>query len=61
MPTGAKLKKAHAMAESLAAEMKIFAMDTEDPQTKQMYANLANTMEFAAGQIKSRLEQINTF
>ena len=60
MTTGSKLKKAHATAEGLAAEMKIFAMDTDDPAAKEMYANLASTMEFAAGQIKSRLDKVSS-
>jgi hypothetical protein len=60
LTTGSKLKKAHATAESLAAEMKIFAMDTEDPAAKEMYANLASTMEFAAGQIKTRLDKVGS-
>jgi len=56
LTTGNKLKRAYATAESLAGELKLFAQDTNNPEAKKMYTDLANTMEFAAGQLKERLD-----
>ena len=56
MPTGTKLETALASAKGLAADMKTFSLDTDNEQAKQMFNQLASTMEDVEQQIKSRLD-----
>lgn len=56
MPTGTKLEQALAGAKGLASDMKTFSLDTENQQAKQMFNQLANTMENVSQTIQSRLD-----
>lgn len=56
MPTGTKLETALASAKSLCASMKTFSLDTDNQEAKQMFNQLANTMEGVEQQIQSRLD-----
>lgn len=56
MPTGTKLETALASAKGLAADMKTFSLDTDNQEAKQMFNQLADTMENVEQQIQSRLD-----
>ncbi len=56
MPTGTKLETALASAKGLAADMKTFSLDTDNQEAKQMFNQLAATMESVEQQIQSRLD-----
>ncbi|MFC4769133.1 DUF1657 domain-containing protein [Effusibacillus consociatus] len=45
MTVGTKLHQTLASCESALASFKTFALDTDNQQAKQMYSQLANTME----------------
>lgn len=45
MPTGTKLETALASAKGLAADMKTFSLDTDNEEAKQMFNQLATTMD----------------
>lgn len=56
MPTGTKLETALASAKCLSAQMKTFSLDTDNQEAKQMFNQLATTMEGVEQQIQSRLD-----
>ncbi|MDR5587158.1 MULTISPECIES: DUF1657 domain-containing protein [Clostridium] len=56
MPTGTKLETALASAKGLGADMKTFSLDTDNQEAKQMFNQLANTMENVEQTIQSRLD-----
>lgn len=56
MPTGTKLETALATAKGLAADMKTFSLDTDSKEAKQMFNQLASTMEGVEQQLKARLD-----
>ena len=56
MPTGTKLETALASAKGLAADMKTFSLDTDNQEAKQMFDQLATTMDSVEQQIQSRLD-----
>lgn len=56
MPTGTKLETALASAKGLAADMKTFSLDTDNQEAKQMFNQLADTMEGVEQQIQSRFD-----
>ena len=56
MPTGTKLETALASAKCLAADMKTFSLDTDNQEAKQMFNQLADTMEGVEQSLKSRLD-----
>lgn len=56
MPTGTKLETALASAKGLASDMKTFSLDTDNQEAKQMFNQLATTMEGIEQQIQSRLD-----
>ncbi len=56
MPTGTKLETALSSAKSLAADMKTFSLDTDDQEAKQMFNQLANTMESVQQTLQSRFD-----
>lgn len=58
MTTGNKMQQTIASAESVMANLKSFALDTMDPQAKQLYSQLAQTMENTVMILKSRLNYI---
>lgn len=56
MPTGTKLETALASAKGLAADMKTFSLDTDNQEAKQMFSQLANTMENVAQTLQGRYD-----
>jgi hypothetical protein len=58
MTVGTKMQQTIASAESVMANLKSFALDTVDPQAKQMYNQLAQTMENTVMTLKARLNYI---
>ncbi|WP_291578239.1 DUF1657 domain-containing protein [Clostridium sp. UBA6640] len=56
MPTGTKLETALASAKSLCADMKTFSLDTDNQEAKQMFNQLADTMNGVEQSLKSRLD-----
>lgn len=45
-----------ASCEGAAANLKSFALETQDQQAKQMYQQLAQTMDGAVNQLRNRLD-----
>ncbi|MDR6224052.1 DUF1657 domain-containing protein [Desmospora profundinema] len=60
MTVGTKIQQAVASAEGLAADLKTFALDTNNQQAKQMYKQLAQNMEQVVQQLKTREQQVMT-
>lgn len=56
MPTGTKLESALASAKGLAADMKTFSLDTDNQEAKQMFNQLASTMENVQQTLQSRVD-----
>lgn len=56
MPTGTKLETALASAKGLAADMKTFSLDTDNQEAKQMFNQLASTMDNVAQTIQARCD-----
>ncbi|MCT4618169.1 MAG: DUF1657 domain-containing protein [Marinisporobacter sp.] len=55
MTTINKLEQALAGAKGLSAQFKTFSMDTDDQQAKQMFNQLATTLENAAQTLEGRV------
>ena len=53
-----KLATTLANAESVAASLKSFALETEDQQAKQMFQQLAQSMDNTVSQLRNRLDYI---
>ncbi|MBA4493950.1 DUF1657 domain-containing protein [Paenactinomyces guangxiensis] len=58
MTIGTKIQQTVASAESVAANLKSFALDTNDQQAKQMYNQLAQNVEAIIQQLKNREQQV---
>lgn len=58
MTTGTKLEKALADAKGLASDLNTFSFDTDNQEAKQMFNQLATTMENVAQTIQSRLDYV---
>jgi len=58
MPTGTKLETALASVKGLAADMKTFSLDTDNQEAKQMFNQLASTMENIQQTLQSRVDFI---
>ncbi|QZY53934.1 DUF1657 domain-containing protein [Crassaminicella profunda] len=56
MTTINKLEQALAGAKGLSAQFKTFSMDTDDQQAKQMFNQLATTLENAAQTLQGRVD-----
>lgn len=56
MTTANKLEQALAGAKGLASQLKTFGLDTDDQQAKQMFNQLATTMENTSQSLQSRLD-----
>ena len=56
MPTGTKLETALASVKGLAADMKTFSLDTDNQEAKQMFNQLASTMENVQQTLQSRAD-----
>lgn len=60
MTVGTKIQQTVASAESVSANLKTFALDTDNKQAKQLYNQLAQNMDSIVQQLKSREQQIMT-
>ena len=58
MTVGTKMQQTIASAESVKASLKSFALETQDQQAKQMYQQLAQSMENIIHSLQSRLNYI---
>ncbi|PTM57757.1 DUF1657 domain-containing protein [Desmospora activa] len=58
MTVGTKIKQTIASAESVAASLKTFALDTDNQQAKQVYNQLAQNMDSIVQQLKTREQQV---
>ncbi|MBA4493927.1 DUF1657 domain-containing protein [Paenactinomyces guangxiensis] len=58
MTIGTKIQQTIATAESVAANLKSFALDTNDQQAKQMYNQLAQNVDSILQQLKNREQQV---
>jgi hypothetical protein len=58
MTVGTKIQQTIASAESIVANLKSFALDTNNQQSKQMYNQLAQNMENIVQQLKTREQQV---
>ncbi|MCT4606859.1 MAG: DUF1657 domain-containing protein [Marinisporobacter sp.] len=56
MTTINKLEQALAGTKGLSAQFKTFSMDTDDQQAKQMFNQLATTLENAAQTLEGRVD-----
>lgn len=58
MTVASKFAQTLASAESVAANLKSFALETKDQQAKQMFQQLSQTMDNTCSQLRSRLNYI---
>ncbi|MEW9674042.1 DUF1657 domain-containing protein [Ammoniphilus sp. 3BR4] len=58
MTVGTKLQQTLASAEGVKANLKSFALDTDDQQAKQMYSQLAQTMDSVINTLQSRVSYV---
>lgn len=58
MTVGTKIKQTIASAEGVAANLKQFALDTDNQQWKGTYNQLAQNMEMIIQELKNREQQI---
>ncbi|SFJ15119.1 DUF1657 domain-containing protein [Thermoflavimicrobium dichotomicum] len=58
MTVGTKIQQTIANAEGIVANLKSFALDTNNQQAKQMYNQLAQQMDGIVQQLKSREQQV---
>mgnify|MGYP001309318855 CR=1 FL=1 len=55
MTVGTKMQQTIASAEGVKANLKTFALETQDQQAKQMYNQLAQSMESIISSLQSRM------
>ena len=55
MTVGVKLQQTIASAQTVAANLKSFALDTQDQQAKQLFKQLAQSMDNTVLTLESRL------
>jgi hypothetical protein len=58
MTVGMKVQQTIAGAESVMANLKTFALETQDNEAKQMFNNLANSQQAIVDSLKGRLQYI---
>lgn len=58
MTVGIKMQQTIASAESVAANLKSFSLDTQDAQAKQMFTQLAQSVDNCVLTLQSRLNFI---
>lgn len=58
MTVGVKMQQTIASAEGVAANLKQFALDTQDKQAQQMFNQLAQTVDSCVTTMQSRLNYI---
>lgn len=60
MTVGTQLQQAIASVQSASASMKTFAVETEDPQAKQTFQHLAQTLDSAVQSLKGREKYVES-
>ena len=58
MTVGTQMQQAIASVQSVASNMKTFAMETQDPQAKQMFQEMAQTFDGALNTLQQRQQYI---
>lgn len=58
MTVGTQMNQAIATIQSAASSMKTFSMETQDPQAKQTFEQLATTLDNAIDTLKGRQKYI---
>ena len=58
MTIGVKMQQTIASAESVAANLKQFALETQDQQAKQMFGQLSQTVNNVVSSLQARLNYI---
>lgn len=58
MTVGTKLQQTLASAEGVRANLKSFALDTDDQQAEQMYTQLAQSMDSVINSLQSRVSYV---
>lgn len=58
MTVGTQIQQAIASVQGVAADMKTFATETQDPQAKQMFQQLAQTFDGALKTLEDRQKYI---
>ncbi|CQR73787.1 hypothetical protein SOV_32880 [Sporomusa ovata DSM 2662] len=58
MTVGMKVHQALGMLKTLSGNFHSFAMDTQDPQAKQMFQNFSKQMDQISNDLTSRLQYI---
>ena len=58
MTVGTKMQQTLASAEGVKANLKTFALETQDQQAKQMYSQLAETMTNIVNTLQARLNYV---
>jgi hypothetical protein len=58
MTVGTKIQQTIASAESITANLKSFALDTDNQQAKQSYQQLSQQMDSVVQQLKTREQEI---
>lgn len=58
MTVGIKVNQALGMLKTLSGNFHTFAMDTQDPQAKQMFDNFSKQLDQMSNDLNSRLQYI---
>ncbi|HJV44965.1 MAG TPA: DUF1657 domain-containing protein [Bacillota bacterium] len=58
MTVGSKLQQTLASAEGVKANLKMFSLDTQDQQAKQMFDQLAQNMENICTTLQARVSYV---
>lgn len=60
MTVGVKLHQCLAACEGVTADLKTFALDTQNEQAKALYSQLATQMESITNQLRSRVNEVES-
>jgi len=55
---GSRLQTTLASAQGVAADLKSYALETQDQQAKQLYQQLAQTMDSVVNSLQSRVNYV---
>lgn len=60
MTVGTQIQQTVASAQSVAASLKTFALETQDQQAKQLFNSLAQNMDNIVSQLQTRLNYVSS-
>ncbi len=60
MTVGTQLQQAISSAQSVAASLRSFSLETQDQQAKQMYSSLSQNMDNIVSQLQARFNYVST-